>query len=212
VQNNKTKGEVMFKRVLMFGLLSVSLVALLETGAEAHYLGYIAGIHYSSINCTVSLKQVPSLDAHPAETECTVTTGSIEILCKNPKGNLVAGESATPVTLVAQAPVEQTVAEKKKGKAHVAVHIDDTPLLDPQFCVNPNWIPVAVLTRSLTSEIKTYACVGPDTDPCSVRELASTVDQQCELPAQYNFNNYPNNLPPIGTPYDCPIQTFVHVD
>ncbi len=133
---------------------------------------------------------------------------------QNPAGNEVAGESATPVTtLVAQAPVEQTVNEKKKGKAHVAVHIDDAPLLDPQFCVNPNWIPVAVLIRSLTAEINTYACVGPDTDPCSVRgDLASTVVKQCELPAQYNFNNYPNNLPPIGTPYDCPIQTFVHVD
>ncbi len=72
----------MFKRVLMLGLLGVSLVALLGTGAEAHYQGYIAGIHVSSIVCTVSLKQVPSLDAHPAITECTVTTGSIETLCK----------------------------------------------------------------------------------------------------------------------------------
>ena len=138
----------MFKRVLMFGLLSVSLVALLETGAEAHYLGYIAGIHYSSINCTVSLKQVPSLDAHPAETECTVTTESIETLCRNPAGHEVAGKSATrETTLQADAEVEQTVNEKKKGKAHVTVHIDDarssepTKLckskLDPRSCSDP---------------------------------------------------------------------------
>jgi len=203
----------MFKRVLMLGLLGVSLVALLGTGAEAHYQGYIAGVHVKSLVCTVSLKSVPSLDAHPAITECIVTTGSVEILCKNPAGHdVLPGESATQVTLVDQAPVEQSVAEKKKGRAHVSVEVDDTPLLDPEFCVNPNWIPVAVLTRSLTSEINTYACVGPDTDPCSVRELASTVVQQCELPAQFNFDNYPNNLPSVGTPYDCPIQTFVHVD
>jgi hypothetical protein len=132
----------------------------------------------------------------------TEPVGLVEILCRNPAGHDVhPGQSATQVTLVAQDQIDQgDITDKKKGKAHVEVLVRDDPLLNPEFCVSPNWIPIDVLIREMTAHINTYGCDGPAENPFSVLgQLASTVEADCVLPAQFNFDNYPNN-PPYWNP------------
>jgi hypothetical protein len=199
------------ERVLMIGLLGICLGLPLGTVSEAHYQGYIAGVHVSSVSCILGLKAVPNPATHPAAVQCVVATALVELLCKNPAGHEVRpGQAATQVILVAQDQIDQgNITDKKKGKAEVEVRVPDDPLLNPAFCVNPNWIPIEVLIRELTAQINVYECIGPAEDACSVLgTLASTVEADCTLSAEFDFDN----LPPPGTPYECAVGAFVHVD
>ena len=201
----------MFKRALTIGLLGVSLVTLLGTSAEAHYQGYSAGVHVSSIECILGIKSVPNPDTHPAAVQCVVTTALTEILCLNPNGREVrSGRLTRRVALVAQEAIDQRdITDKRRGKAEVKVLVPDDPLLNPEFCINPQWIPIDALIRELTAVFNVYECVGPAENPCLVLgTLASTVEADCILPAEFNFDN----LPPPGTPYECAVGDFVHVD
>jgi hypothetical protein len=87
-----------------------------------------------------------------------------------------------------------------KGKASTDIIVPDGALLDPQYCINPNWIPVEVIIREATATQNIYKCTGDDPTPCDVRELASTTESLCVLPAEFDFDN-----PPVvgETPYDC---------
>jgi hypothetical protein len=207
----------MLKRFVMIGLLGISVIGMLRT-AEAHYIPTLSGWAWHSVECIVDLKSVPSPTTHPALTECVVNTALVEVLCRNPASHEVApGRSARRVTLVTQEQLEEgNITNKKKGLAHVEVTVSDEPLLNPEFCVNRNWIPIDVLIREMAAEINTYECTGPAGNECGdgFLNLASTVTANCVLPAEINFDDYPDNLPPEGTDvqYECTNKVTEHVD
>jgi hypothetical protein len=208
----KKEGAV-FKRVLMIGLLGVNLVTLLGISAEAHYQGYVAGVHVSSIECILGIQGVPNPDTHPAAVRCEVTVAaqSAEILCLNPNGREVQPVRLTRrVALIGEKPIDQNdITDKRRGKAEVTVTVPDDSLLNPEFCINRQWIPEIALIRELTAKFSVHECVGPAEDPCLVLGTpASTVDAHCVLPAVFNFDN----LPPPGTPYECAVGDFMHLD
>ena len=189
----------MSKNISRTILLSLCIVALMGIQAQAHYIYTSAGYLFHSFQCLADLKGVANPDTKPAEAECEAFVTQIDILCLNPSGKIVSGSSATQATLIN---TEQLTPANLtgKGKASTDIIIPDGALLNPQYCINPNWIPVQVIIREATATQNIYKCIGDDPNPCDVRELASTTESLCVLPAQFNFNN-----PPIVgvTPYNC---------
>jgi hypothetical protein len=219
----------MLKRFVMIGLLGISVSGMLWT-AEAHYVPTFSGWAWHSVLCSVDLKSVPSPDAHPAVVTCEVITLQIESLCAVPgNDNLVSGSSGLQVVLVGETPLSQgNITDKKKGKAHVDVVVGspdglpNDPPLDNDFCVNPNWTNIANLIRSFKSQIKTFKCLS---DECTSTLLVSTVEAQCTLPPEFNFDGYDHNgtppipaddscpnCPEVGEAYDCPDPVIAHVN
>lgn len=199
--------NLMFKRVLIIGLLGIGLV-LLGTEAVAHYQGYVAGKHVTSVLCTLGIRGVQNPATHPGASECVLTDVQVESKCINPAGNEVSGTSAFQDPLVATAQITQDDIVGK-GKAMTVLTVSDDPVCNSEVaCVNPNWQLTACLFRSFTAHDNVYTCVGPDADPCSVRELASTVESNCVLPARFTIDD----LPPSGTAFDCDVGRFEHVD
>lgn len=194
--------------------LAVGLVSVWSLSASAHYTIIAGKMVYHSLQCDAVLKSVPNPDAHPGELECVASTALIEVLCENPTNHQVApGQSATQVVLVGEKQIDQSdITDKVRGKANVSVVLPDDSLLKPEFCVNSNWNPIDVIVRATSATLKAYKCEGPDADPCSEKILTSTLEMNCALPAGYGFDNYPLNLPPPGTPYECSQPVIVHVD
>lgn len=191
--------------------LAVFMVVLAQAvNASAHYTIVAGKLFYHSLQCDAVLKSVPNPDAHPGEVECAASTSLIEVLCQNPAGSdVLPGQSATQVVIVGEDQIDQDdITDKKKGKANVSVVLPDDSLLKPEFCVNPNWDPIDVIVRATSATFKAYKCEGPDEDPCSEKILTSTLETNCVLPAGYDFDN----LPPLGTPYECSEPVIVHVD
>ena len=203
----------MFKRVLMVGLCGVGLVTVLGSEAEAHLAGYvkIGGTwkHVLSLLCALDIKGVPNPETNLSEVQCTATVTQAVVLCLNPSGNnVIPGEAGTQTVLVGQDQINQDdITDKKKGIAHKEIHISTDELLDPEFCVNSNWIPIAAIVIELTGKIEIFECQGPDSDPCSVKVLTYTELQDCVLPPEFGADN----PPPEGTPYECVLTLQDHV-
>jgi hypothetical protein len=205
----------MFTRVLMSAVVGVSLVAGLGSDAEGHYAGYqtINGYlrHVSSFDCGIKIKGVSNLTQHPALFKCDAIVTRFEILCQNPQDhNVVPGESATQTTFSVNGLIEtENIIDKKKGRAEKFIHIDDAvQLLKQEFCVNPNWHPLQVLSTNVTVRYSTYDC---QEDTCASElhppQLAYYEDQECVLPG-FDQNGNP---PPVGTLYTCRVLGSQHV-
>lgn len=203
----------MFTRVLLSAVVGVSLVAGLGSDAEGHLAGYqtINGYlrHVASFDCGIKIKGVSNLTQHPALFECNAIVTRIEILCENPTNHNVApGESATQATFNVSGLVNQeNITDKKKGRAEKSVRIDDSAqLLRPEFCVNPNWRPIQVLSTNVTVRYSTYECFE-ETCTLGPPQLAYYEDQECVLPG-FDRNGNP---PPAGTLYTCTVLGSQHV-
>ncbi len=202
----------MFQRIATAGLLSVGVfIIMLGPMAEAHYM-YARGrwVHHS-VGCIAEIEDVPNPGTVPASVECVVNTAQVETLCEGLSGLLNTVISTIPISLDARNPI---VPDDVTGRtAEVEVIVPDEPLLDVDInpvCVNST--PTDVLIRDMTSTVTIFECAGPAAEPCSVRLVASTATAQCELPAQFNLDSYPANLPPEGTPYICtnPVVEHLH--
>lgn len=182
----------MCKTVKTIGLLGVGLLAMLGTKAEAHYMYVNGDWVYHSIGCQATIGSLLNPPG-PLVEECVVNTAMVETLC--PDLSIVS--LPIQVSLVAQVLMAP-------GQTQAEVIVSDAPLLDVNL--NPSCgdsTPTDVLILNMNSTISIFQCVGPVVAPCSVRLLTSTAAAQCELPAQFNLDNYPENLPPDGTPYTC---------
>jgi hypothetical protein len=193
----------MLKRAVIIVVLGLGLVAALGPEASAHLAGTIKGIHYSSILCIDEVSGVPGTalgedPSRPAFVRCTVLGTRVEILCQNPAGHDVQpGEAATQVTVAAESQIEdENIINKKKGVALKEVTVGDEPFLDPQFCVNPNWIPIEVLVTDARVTVDVLQCTD---STCSTIVTTSTEVQDCTIPAGFSIEN----LPPVGTAYEC---------
>jgi hypothetical protein len=194
----------MFKRVFVAGLLASTMATIFATSAEAHYI-YVSGrLLYHSLVCSEDLKGVANPDTNPALTECIAEVAVVETLCENPTNHQISpGRSATQVVLVGEDQLDQSNITGK-GKARVEVLIEDDSLLNPEFCVNPNWNPIVALARDVTIRLNNYECKD---DACTDTVLATTAVLHCVLPPQYTVQN----LPVQGTPYQCTQVSSTHV-
>jgi hypothetical protein len=202
----------MSKTVKTIGLLGLALLAMLGTKAEAHYI-YVNGRWiYHSVGCIAELESVLNPATVPSSVECVVNTGLVETLCQGPNGLVHTVSLPIQVTLVSKALIAPGDVTGP-GLAEVEVIVPDAPLLNVNLnpaCVNST--PIAVLIHNMASTITVFRCVGLVADPCLVRLVTSTAEAQCELPAQFNLENYPANLPPDGTPFTCTDLISAHVN
>jgi hypothetical protein len=183
-------------------MLCLGLVAALGPAAEAHLAGTIRGIHYRSIECVDDISGVPGTalgtdPTKPATVTCSALGKRIEILCQNPAGNNVSGNSATQITVSTTDQINhQDITNKKKGIAEKILHISDEPFLDSRFCVNPNWTPINVLVTDVLITVEVKQCTDSS---CLTEIITSKEVQACVIPEGYSVEN----LPPPGTEYIC---------
>jgi hypothetical protein len=208
----------MLKKALMIGLaVSVGLVALHAVTAEAGW-SYLRppGMWwwYGSINGCGTITQIRNPETHPARLSCEVRVTAIETLCDNPAGNEVPGEAATQVSFFTETDfgdglLNDKDQKKKKNRADVCVAVDEddcsvvdedgeplSPLCRDEYCVNPNWHIIDVLTTEFTATCTTQTCstrtvdeagncidgdwLGQDTQVC-----------ECSLPSGWDVRNKP---------------------
>jgi len=203
----------MSKTVKTSGLLGLALLAMLETTkAEAHSMYANGRWVYHSVGCIAELESVLNPVTVPSSVECIVNTALVETLCQDANGLAHVVSLPIEVTLVSNDPIAPSDVTGP-GLAQVEVIVPDAPLLNVNL--NPacgNSIPIAVLIRDMASKITVFRCVGSVVDPCLVRLVTSIAEAQCELPAQFHLDNYPENLPPDGTPFTCTDPLVVHVN
>jgi len=218
----------MLKKVLMIGLaVGIGLAALHAVTAEAGW-SYLRppGMwwYYGSIDGCATITQVRNPDQHPAQLRCEVKVTEVESLCENPANhNVLPGEAATQVVFIAENEFDQSDLnskdqKKKKNRADLCVTIDDddcsidpvtgepnSPLCDPEFCVNPNWHPIDVLTTAFLATCTTEQCTGDDPeDPCAETTVRDTQVCECSLPAGYGVDDKPEPcLDPLNPTVEC---------
>jgi hypothetical protein len=203
---------IMFNRLKMIGLTLVGVLAILSgTRAEAHYMYVNGRYYYHSVGCEAA---IASTEADPWTVDCAVATTLVETLCQR-SGSFVYPPVLSPIQLhlVAQGPIAPN------SSLQLEAIVSDAPLLN----VNLNLAcsiystplavatPAVVLIHNLTSVLNVYQCTSSS---CSGedRTLTSTASTSCTLPLQFNLQNYPANLPPVGTEYNCLSPQAFHVN
>jgi hypothetical protein len=208
----------MFKRMMMIGILGVSLLARLGSEAEAHLAGtvIVGGYvrHVSSLEGGITVKGVPNPDTNPSALVFTATITRVRFQCENPANNQVApGQSADRTVIAGIAPFDEGNINKKKGTGTAAVHLDTDFVVTNEDCVNPNWfvVPESIFVEELSAKFETVECTGPDSDPCSSTVLAYEELRDCVLSGNYGYGKKENGTPPPGTLYDCLLTSQEHV-
>lgn len=190
----------MFKTAI--SAMMVAMVSMSALEAEAHYFIVGGKAKYCShcIDAEVEHDHQVPLGGHLEEIENRVRTQEVEILCKD--GTEVL--SVTPMNLFAKRLLEDgdittlvddkgntllTTAELETRVSDAALRFDTVPCGDR---------PREVLTRKMDVKIISRQCTSA---PCNE---VNTFTATCTLPKRFNLKDYPKNLPPIGTLYDCP--------
>lgn len=205
----------MFKKVLA-GALTIGVVALLASTVEAHLI-YLSGrwITHSSINCEQVIDKVGNPDVHKAKSQCKITASLVQVLCKNPRDQLVTGQAATQVTVVDEEQInldQLSKDEKTQNQITLDIIVNDPPaLFNPQFCVGgqgkgnaSQWTVIDVEILEFAGVGELYECLDAE---CLSLSLSSTITSKCTLPAPFGVNN----PPPAGIEYNCSAPVITHV-
>jgi hypothetical protein len=206
------------RAVLMVLAVGIGLATLQGATAEAGWT-YVrppgTWWYYGSIDGCALVSQVRNPEQFPAQFSCEVEVTEVQTLCENPENHKVSpGEAATQVVFVGTNQIDDddllnSKDQKNKGKASLCVSIEDndcsidpvtgeprSPLCDPQYCVNPNWHPLDVLTTAFRAKCTTEQCTGDDPDnPCDETVLWDTQVCECRLPAGYSVESKPSPCP-----------------
>lgn len=190
----------MFKRIKTIGLTLGGLLAMLGTQAEAHYVYMHGDYYYHSVGCEATIGSLPN-PPDPLVVGCVVATVQVETLC--PDLSIVSLPLQVSLTNQVQIP---------PGQTEVEVPVSDDPLLSLDLNDACGALaPIAALIRNFAPTVTISKCAGLLGNPCSVLLVTSTATSLCALPSQYNLDNYPENLPPAGTPFTCTNPLIVHV-
>ena len=118
----KRKGEYMFKRVIMIGLLGISVVALLGTEASAKvcllYQGGSCVFWSGSVECDLNANALGNITKDPKYFGCNANSqGAGLLLCGNPGSN----QNAAPGIQIVTVPESfgAFTGIDKIGRAHV---------------------------------------------------------------------------------------------
>lgn len=187
----------MSKSLKMLGLLGVTLLAMLGTQSEAHYMYVRGDYYYHSVGCDVTIGSLAS-PPDPVAVQCLVVTAQVETLC--------------PDLSIVNLPLQLNLSAQTQlsaGQTRVEVIVSDSPLLDPTANSACGGVtPTAALIRSFASTVTISKCSGLG---CAVKLVTSTAATTCTLPATFDLTSYPANLPPDGTAFTCSSPIIVHV-
>jgi len=211
--------------------VGLGLATLHGGTAEAGSWSYVkppgTWFYYGSIDGCAIIGSVPSPTQHPARLYCEVTVTKVESLCSNPATHEVSpGEAATQVVFSSANPINDNdlLTGKNKGKAALCVEITSADadcttdsgnlLCNRDYCVNPNWHILRVVTTEFRADCQTQACTGTlDTSGnCIGGDWVQKDKQSCEctFPAGYSIDNLPTPCPdPLHPTAECaPYQCF----
>jgi hypothetical protein len=174
------RKHMMYRRVVLIGLLGIGVVTMWAAAASAHSAGYRLKadgtlFHASSVDCHF---EAVGTGSTPTTGTCEVIEGTSAILfCLNPANHQVNGKSTGQFFEFKEA-VGAGVGTKK-GKTRYDVVAEAIGLAssdaecnqDPnclalrEFCINSNWVPFDVVPIDMTAEVKVFACLAPPLNP-----------------------------------------------
>src|SRR2546426_1025194 len=199
----------MLKRLMMIGLLGISLTMILAAEANAQISGW-AGLGFSEFIFEIDLKKVKNPTKFPSIVVVHGTLNRTECFCLNPQNHNVAPGHAG----VQEVSAAQEVSENptKPGQATLTLHFD-LNRYEQQAC-NKSWIPVhgSCAADDITLLMQWYRCTGDpkvDPDPCFegdqlTVDFSAPIDQartRCTLdPVRRDANGIPLH----NQEFDCP--------
>ncbi len=167
----------MFKRVMIIGLIAISVVLMLGTEAKAQL--WNVQFFWGSIDCASLLNGLSKRAAANTLVECKILVTAFTFVCKNNGGNadpsgshIFQPQGAVVSTLTV---ASQCTLDKQTGKWHCDQTISDPqlqdalgPLVDPAvFCPNANWtIDVEVVTE-MDGKVTVFSCKDAAGNACS---------------------------------------------
>lgn len=101
----------------MFG----ALLGGIQAPVQAHYVYSLSGWVYHSVDCSITVKQLPNQTTHPGTVVCSVApAGSlVRVWCANPAGYVFAGQAAVGTQTIVQTPPQFTVDQaERNGDGH----------------------------------------------------------------------------------------------
>jgi hypothetical protein len=194
----------MFRTVGIVALVAVALIGIAAVEADAHWTIVNGKMTYHSIDCEAVWKTVQNLsETNPAEGVCSPVGTVVEVECESPTHKIVRGKASHPIVFApVSGPVEQTLAEKTKGRGHLNVTViedhETLGLTSDDVCKN-NWTLRRALLRETVMTVDLYI---PDIQGT----LVSTAVFSCVLPQQFTFGNPPE--PPLEV--SCDLESFTH--
>ena len=126
------------KRLIMIGLLGISMVVILAAEASAQIGGW-EWFGFSSIHGDIDTIHTPPPQSQPSRLLATVT-GHFQIACVNPATNGISNGKAFTTTVSGSIPIGQAnITDTKGGKATTPLTIVLDALEKDANCTNPNW-------------------------------------------------------------------------
>jgi hypothetical protein len=154
----------MFKRLVLVGGLVVSVIALLciDVGAQSFNGGGWFG--FSTLTGLIDLRGVPNPDSKPTIIVVDASLNQIEVLCRGPQGQLVAG--AATLRFVLSHPVAaREVAKNGQATVEITFELGDA---ESNINCNNNWTVVqnSAAVTDMSVVLQVFRCTGnTKTDP-----------------------------------------------
>jgi len=217
----------MLKKLIMIGLLGISLTTILAVEANAQIAGW-AGFGFSEFTFVVDLKNVPNPNKVPSVLLVEGTLNSVECLCLKPHSHKV---------FLGQAGVQEIDAAEEvpePGRVTLAFHfpLDDYEELACNSDFKP--LPGSCATDDVTLVMHWYRCTGDhkrdsddhkrgsddhkrgsdghkrDSEPCFDKHGELTVDLQAPIDEAVtnctldHVKRDAKGIPKHGQKFDCP--------
>jgi hypothetical protein len=207
----------MFKRVMMIGLVALSVVLMLGIEGKAQSLWNVQ-FFWGSIDCASILNGLSKKAAASTLVECEVLVKEVSFVCRNPRGNpdqstshLFQPQNALVTALTV---VTECILDKQTGKWHCDQTISDAQIQnaleqDPSLadaCPSGNWTLQLDVVSKMEGKVTVFACKDtfgnacqPNTAGCSCTSPPGTVQDtfcgDCVLPGgvagQYSCTELP---------------------
>ena len=200
----------MSRRVMMLGLLVISMVVMFGTNAHAQIDGW-GWFGFSSIHGVIDTIHTPPPQTHPSGLQATVT-GECQIACKNPANNGISNGKSFTTTVNGAVPISQAdILDSKGGKAKTRLNIFLGDLEKPANCTNPNWQPIGDSAMCFNfSGTVLWCLLDTTTNPpqldCSTKKgLLDSQSVSCSLDRTLSQNqrNPDTGKAPPGAVYSC---------
>jgi hypothetical protein len=185
----------MSKRLMMIGLLGISLVAVLAAEANAQIAGW-GYFGYSAVRGEINTIHTPPPQTKPTQLIATITC-LCQIACKNPATNGVFPGKAFTKTASGSNPIGQediTDTQGNEAKTEVTISLDQFEV--NTNCTNPKWAPVPDSAMALAFSV-TVTWVRTDTQQV-LDEKTGTCTQNTTL-----YPRNPDGTAPDDVEFDC---------
>jgi hypothetical protein len=209
----------MVKRVMMIGLVAMSLVLTLGTEAKAQNIWNVE-FFWGTIDCESILNGISKKAAASMLVECKVLVKEVSFDCRNPAGkpNQSSSHLFRPqnTTVNALTLVTACTLEKETGKWHCDQTISNEQIEnaleeDPSLadaCPSENWpLQLDVVTK-MVGKVTVFSCNNPTTGNvcspgspgCTCATVEDTFCADCFLPGGVAGQYSCTELPPATCP------------